>query len=236
MMDKSKPGIWITGASSGIGKAAAKEFASVGCNIFASARRVNELEKLKKEIGESQIGEYPCNVASHTNVNQAFKKITSEFSIDCLVNNAGITSFKSAEENSIKEIDDIINSNLLGSIYTIKAVLPHFKLKGSGTIINVLSFATEKTFTNSSAYTASKMGLKGYAKVLREEVREYNIRVINIIPGATETAMWSREIREKEGSRMMNAESIARIMVSAYLHKDNVVTEEIVIRPIGGDI
>jgi len=235
-MDKSKPGIWITGASSGIGKAAAKEFASVGCNIFASSRRVNELEKLKKEIGSSQVDIYPCNVASQTNVNQTFKKITAEFPINCLVNNAGITSFKSAEENSIKEINDIINSNLLGSIYTIKAVLPFMKKNGGGTIINVLSFAVKKTFINSSAYTASKMGLEGYTNVLREEVRNYNIRVLNIIPGATETPMWGRDVREKEGSRMMNTESIARIMVSAFLHKDNVVTEEIVVRPISGDI
>lgn len=235
-MDKSKPGIWITGANSGIGKAAAKEFASVGCNIFASARRVNELEKLKEEIGDLQVEVYPCNVASQTNVSQTFKKITAEYPINCLINNAGVTSFKSAEDNSIKEINEIINTNLLGSIYTIKSVLPHFKENGDGTIINVLSFATEKIFTNSSAYTASKIGLKGYTKVLREEVRDYNIRVINVIPGAIETPMWSREVREKEEGRMMNTESIARIMVSAFLHKDNVVTEEIVVRPISGDI
>jgi len=236
MMDKSKSGIWITGASSGIGWAAAKEFSSVGCNVFASARRVNELEKLAEEIGNSQVGVYPCNVASQANVNQTFKKISADYKIDCLINNAGVTSFKLAEDNSIKEINEIINSNLLGSIYTIKAVLPQMKKNGKGTIINILSFAIEKTFLNSSAYTASKMGLLGYSRVLREEVRDYNIRVMNIIPGVTETPMWSREVREKEGSRMMNAESIARIMVSSFLHKDNVVTEEIVVRPVGGDI
>jgi short-subunit dehydrogenase len=236
MMDKSKPGIWITGASSGIGRAAVKEFTSVGCNVFASARRVNELEKLAEEIGESQVGVYPCNVASQANVSQTFKKIIAEYPVNCLVNNAGVTSFKSAEDCSIREINEIINSNLLGSIYTIKAVLPFMKDNGGGTIINVLTFATEKTFLNSSAYTASKMGLKGYAKVLREEVRNYNIRVMNIIPGATETPMWDRKVREKEGNRMMDAENIARVMVSSFLHKDNVVFEEIVVRPIGGDI
>jgi short-subunit dehydrogenase len=153
-----------------------------------------------------------------------------------LINNAGQTSFKSAEDDSIKDIDDVIGTNLLGSIYTIKAVLPQMKKNGSGTIINVLSFATEKTFTNSSVYTASKMGLLGYAKVLREEVRKYNIRIINIIPGATETPIWSREKREENRERMMNPESIARLMVSVFLQTDNLVTEEIVIRPMQGDI
>jgi len=140
------------------------------------------------------------------------------------------------EENSVKEIDDVINTNLLGSIYTIKAVLPHFIRNGEGTIINVLSVVTEKTFTNSSVYSASKMGLLGYARVLREEVRKYNIRVINVIPGATETPIWTREMRDDNSERMMNPESIARLMVSAFLQSDNLVVEDIVVRPLQGDL
>jgi len=235
-MDNEKAGIWITGANSGIGKAAVKEFVSVGCNVFASARRVNELNRLTENDSESQIGIYPCNVASRANVDQTFKKISTEYKINCLINNAGITSFKSVEENSVKEIDEVINTNLLGSIYTIKAVLPHFIRNGEGTIINVLSVVTEKTFTNSSVYSASKMGLLGYARVLREEVRKYNIRVINVIPGATETPIWTREMRDDNSERMMNPESIARLMVSAFLQSDNLVVEDIVVRPLQGDL
>jgi NADP-dependent 3-hydroxy acid dehydrogenase YdfG len=235
-MNKEKAGIWITGASSGIGIATLKEFVSVGCNVFATARRINELNRLTDNDNKAQIGIYPCNVASRANVDQTFKKITSEYNVNCLVNNAGITSFKSAEENTIKEIDEIINTNLLGSIYTIKNILPHFKKIGGGTIINVLSVVTKKTFTNSSAYTASKMGLLGYTRVLREEVRKHNIRVINVIPGATDTPIWSREMREENSIRMMNPESIARLMVSAFLQSDNLVVEDIVVRPLQGDL
>ena len=235
-MSNEKIGIWITGASSGIGKAAVEEFASVGIKVFASARRITELDRLKKEIDSEHLEIYPCNVASQANVEQIFKKITSENQINCLVNNAGITSFKTAEENTIKEIDDILNTNLNGSIYTIKSVLPQMKKLGGGTIINVLSTVVAKTFKNSSVYTASKMGLLGFLKVLREEVREYNIRIVNIIPGATETAMWTRETREKHAERMMNPKSIARLMVSTFLQKDNLVAEEIVVRPIEGDL
>jgi short-subunit dehydrogenase len=233
-MDKEKAGIWITGASSGIGKATVKEFASVGCNVFASARRVTELEKLIEDGNQVEI--FPCNVASSANVNQTVKKISAEYNINCLINNAGITSFKLAEENSIKEIEEVISTNLLGSIFTIKAVLPHFKKIGGGTIINVLSIVTEKIFVNSSVYTASKMGLLGYSRVLREEVRKHNIRVINIIPGATETPIWTREMREENSERMMNPESIARTIVSAFLQSDNLVAEEIVLRPLQGDL
>ncbi|MBK9099595.1 MAG: SDR family oxidoreductase [bacterium] len=233
-----KDGIWVTGASSGIGKAIALEFAKIGCNVFVSARRAQELERLKDEAGKvgENIFPFPCNVASSTNVDQTVKKISAEFEINCLINNAGVTSFKHAADNSVNEINDIINTNLLGSIYSIKSVLPSFIKNESGTIFNVLSVVVEKVFTRSSVYAASKMGLLGYSNSLREEVRKHNIRVINIIPGATETSMWSQEIRKEKSELMMNPESIARIIVSTYLQKDNLVAEEIVLRPITGDL
>ena len=237
-MRKEKSGIWVTGASSGIGRAAAIEFAKAGTNVFASARRVNELERLNSELNEENLSVeiFPCNIASYTNVDQAVKKITANHKIDCLVNNAGITSFKLAEDNSINEINDIINTNLLGSIYTIKAVLPKMISNGGGTIINILSVVTKSTFTKSTVYSASKWGLLGYTNSLREEVRKYNIRVINIIPGATETPIWSKEVRDKNSDRMMTTEDIARVLVWAYLQKENLVTEEIVLKPIQGDL
>ncbi|MBT8378194.1 MAG: SDR family oxidoreductase [Ignavibacteria bacterium] len=233
-----KEGIWVTGASSGIGKAIASEFAKVGCNVFVSARRANELERLKEELDEYEdnIHVFPCNVASSANVEQTCKKITSDFKLNCLINNAGVTSFKSAEDNSVNEINDIINTNLIGSLYTIKSVLPVFKKSESGTIVNVLSVVVDKIFTDSALYSASKQGLLGYSKVLREEVRKHNIRVINIIPGATETPIWSQQIRKEKGELMMSPESLARVVVSSFLQKDNLVTEEIVLRPLTGDL
>ena len=233
-----KDGIWITGASSGIGKAIALEFAKIGCNVFISARRAQELERLIDEAGKTgeNIFPYPCNVASSANVDQTAKKIAKEYDLSCLINNAGVTSFKHASDNSVNEINDIINTNLLGSIYVTKSVLSTFIKNESGTIFNILSVVVSKTFTNSSVYAASKMGLLGYSNSVREEVRKHNIRVINIVPGATDTSMWSQEIRKEKSELMMNPESIARIVVSAYLQKDNLVTEEIVLRPVTGDL
>lgn len=237
MLD-TKSGIWITGASSGIGKAVTKEFARTGSDVFISSRRVTELDRLNTELNEENLTAniFPCNVASQTNVEQTFKKISASGKINCLINNAGITSFKLAEENSIQEINDIINTNLLGSIYAIKTVLPYFIKNGGGTIINILSIVVNKVFTRSSVYAASKAGLKAYTDSLREEVRKYNIRVINVIPGATETPMWSQEIRKEKAELMLTTEDIARVIVSAYLQKDNVVIEEIMLRPITGDL
>ena len=238
MIENKQDGIWITGASSGIGKSSAKEFARIGAKVFASSRRKTELDRLNDELKSEKLSVevFPCNIASSSNVEQTVKKILSNQKISCLVNNAGITSFKLAEENSINEISDIINTNLLGPIYTIKSLLPAMINEGGGTIINILSVVTKKVFTHSSAYAASKNGLMGYTNSLREEVRKYNIRVINVIPGATQTSMWSPDVREKFGDRMMTTEDIAQVIVWLYLQKGNLVTEEILLRPMLGDL
>lgn len=237
-MNENKLGVWITGASSGIGRTAAKEFAQIGAAVFASARRNTELERLKTELKKEKLNIeiLPCNVASSANVEQTVKKISAKNQIDCLINNAGITSFKAAEDNSISEIDNIINTNLLGSIYAIKSVLPLMIKKREGTIINIISTAVKKTFTQSTAYTASKMGLLGYANVLREEIRQYNIKVINVVPGATHTVMWPAEVRNEKSEKMMSTEDIARVLVWLFLQKGNLVAEEITLRPISGDL
>ncbi len=238
MNREENPTIWITGASSGIGKETAKEFARTGCSVFVSSRRLNGLERLNKELIKEKLSvkSYPCNVASSVNVEQTAKKILKDYNIDCLINNAGISSFKLAEENSIAEINDIIKTNLLGSIYTIKSVLPGMIKRKQGTIINILSIATKKVFPNGTAYAASKMGLQGYTDSLREEVRKYNIRVINIIPGATDTQMWPADIRKDKSEQMITTADVARIIVWAFLQKGNLVSEEILIRPMKGDI
>ena len=237
-MKNQSNGIWITGASSGIGKAAAKEFARTGSKVFVSSRRKTELERLNTELKDENLSVeiFPCNIASSANVDQTVKKILTTNKINRLINNAGITSFKLAEDNSINEIDDVIHTNLLGPIYSIKSVLPSMIKNGGGTIINILSVVTKKVFSQSSAYSASKHGLIGYTNSLREEVRKYNVRIINVVPGATQTPIWSSEMREKYGDRMMTPEEIAQVIVWLYLQKGNLVTEEIVLRPISGDL
>ena len=108
--------------------------------------------------------------------------------------------------------------------------------QGGGTIINILSVVTKKIFSNSTAYTASKAGLMAYTNSLREEVRRYNIKIVNVIPGATETAIWSNEVRRENAGKMMDTADIARLLVWLYLQKGNLVTEEIMVRPITGDL
>ncbi|MCU7494503.1 MAG: SDR family oxidoreductase [Ignavibacteria bacterium] len=239
-MEKKEPVVWVTGASSGIGKAAAIEFAREGFQVAASSRHESRLRLLEKEQGSESLILHliACDVSSPSSVEEALSKIISRtgLEVSCLINNAGVTSFNSAEEDSVGEIKNIIETNLLGSIYAIKAVLPGMIKRKEGTIINVLSTAAVEVLKGSSAYSASKAGLRAYSDVLREEVRKYNIKVIDILPGPTRTPMWPEEMLNKFDSNMMAPEEIARLMVSLYRNSGSLVLEKVIMKPIGGSI
>lgn len=238
-MKEEKKVIWVTGGSSGIGKAIAYNFAKINCKVYISGRRNSELERTVKEFAKEKlkIKAIPCNVASEVNVSQVVKTIIrEEGKIDCLVNNAGITTFKNVIDTSNREAKDIIDTNLLGAIFCTKNVLPYMIEKKSGLIINISSFAAKKIYPKSAVYSASKAGLNAFANCLREEVREYGIKVVNILPGPTETPMWDKEIRKVVAEKMMKPDDLAHLVVSVFLQPSNLVSEEIVVRPITGDL
>lgn len=238
-MDKKNLVVWVTGASSGIGRCAAVEFARDGFKTAVSARRVEQLELLSRELSPENLllHIFPCDISTPSSVSNALDEITSRMGeVSCLINNAGVTSFKSAEDSSLDEINEIIRTNLLGSVYTIKAVLPGMIKRKEGTIINIISTAALEVLPNSSAYSASKAGLKAYTDVLREEVRKYNIRIIDIYPGPVRTAMWPGEMLKKHGAKMMDPEEVARTILSVYNQNKTLVTEKIIMKPIGGSI
>ena len=238
MTTEKKKIVWITGASSGIGKALSLEFARNNIFVVGTARRMELLNGIKKELADygNNFEPHQLDITDYSAIDQFHKKIISSYQIDCLINNAGTTSFKKAADDSISEIENIIKVNLLGSIYTIKTILPGMIEKQSGTIINILSVVTQKVFTSSSAYTASKSGLLGYTKVLREEVRDKNIRIINVIPGATATGIWANEIINRFGDSMMDTTNIAKLVFKLYSERNNMVVEEIILRPLKGDL
>jgi len=230
--------VWITGAGSGIGKELTLEFIKNGFTVIGTSRRIDLLNSLKNNLGDKQnyFHTYKLDISDDKAVEGFYESAAQRFEIDCLINNAGITSFTKAENDSIELIKNIINVNLLGGIYTIKSVLEGMLERKSGTIINILSVATQKVFTLSSAYSASKSGLLAYTNVLREEVRDKNIRIINISPGPTETPIWPERTINKYTEKMMNPADLAKLVFYLYSEKSNLVAENVVVRPITGDL
>ncbi len=234
-----RPVVWVVGASRGIGKEIAKEFGSIGCEVCLSGRNARELESVVAEIVHlgGRAHAFPCNITSPRTILATVVRISNRVGdVDVLVNNAGVTVFKSFQDTSLSEFHQIIATNLEGQIACTKAVLPSMIERKSGWIFNILSTASIMTFEGSAAYTATKAGMLGLSKVLREELRPSLVKVVNVMPGPTDTAMWSRSDRRRLSKKMMAPKSVAEAVLAAYQLPPDVVPEEIVLRPIGGNI
>lgn len=231
--------IVITGASSGIGKELVRKAISAQFSVFALARREDELQSLQKSISVSAAQSLlikKCDISNINEVREAIHSIPDEYAVHSLINNAGITSFSLAEDDSIDTIDEIIAINLMGSIYMIKSILPRMIKQHDGRIVNISSVVTKKILTKSSVYSASKSGLLAYSAVLREEVRKHGIKVLDIIPGPTETPIWANSVRDKYSSRMMKPDEVAHVIINLIKEDSSVIPEELILRPIEGDL
>lgn len=234
-----RPVVWVTGASRGIGREIARQFAFLGCEVCLSSRNRKRLETTAKEIiklgGRAHV--FPLDVKNHKSIPLVVKEIQKKIGqVDVLINNAGVTVFKTFIDTTLGEFKNIVQTNLSGPIECIKAVLPGMIKRKDGWIINIVSDAVIKTVEGSAAYTASKSGLLALGKVLREEVRKFNIKIVNVLPGAASTDMWNPKMRKKYSSRMMKAKSVAEAILSVYQMPDDVVVDEIVVRPVLGDL
>ncbi len=229
---------WITGAATGIGRALSKVFVKNGFNVLGSSRKESQLERFQKEL-LSEKGKFifePADISKIEDLKRINEKIENNYNIDCLINNAGMTAFKLVTDTTSKEVEEIISANLIGAIHTTKSVLSKMIERNRGTIINILSAAATKVFTKSGVYAASKAGLLAFSNVLREELRGTNIRIINVLPGATKTPIWPNHVLEKSTGKMMSPEELARIIFEFYSIKSNMVVEEITVKPITGDL
>ena len=231
--------VWITGASRGIGAAIARAFAASGARVVLTGRDVRALRQNARQIGAigGTAAAVRCDVERETSVASAFKKITKKFKqVDVLVNNAGVTYFKPFAKTTVKDFDHVMATNLRGVFLCMKSVLPGMVKRGNGIIINIVSVSATTTFRNSSAYAATKAGVLALSRNARAEVRKSGVRIINILPGAVETEMWDRHERKKYHNRMMQPEDVAEVVVSVVRQPERVLTEEIVIRPLEGDL
>ena len=239
-METKKPRVtWITGASTGIGRALADVFTSRGDTVIASARTESKLNELYRQIsaarGTCEI--IKCDVQSVASVFEAVKKILELHGhIDVLINNAGVTYFKDFMDTSIEEFDHVINTNLRGIFLTMKAVLPTMLQTQNGLVFNILSYVVKEVYTKSAAYSSSKAGAEAMMNVLRSEVRRQGINIVNVYPGAVSTPIWRQDQLEKFGSQMLTPEQVAEMLYQVSIQPPSLMVEEIVLRPQGGDL
>tara|TARA_B100000886_G_scaffold328824_1_gene277567 strand:+ start:492 stop:1244 length:753 start_codon:yes stop_codon:yes gene_type:complete len=186
-MEKNQKKIWITGASSGIGKAVALKFASEGWRVAISARR----EKLLDELAKNQnIKSFPLDVTNQTQIRSVFKNILNEFGdLDICLFSSGTYEPKDEQSIDPDKIKNVINVNFLGVIDCVKVVEDYFKNKKSGHISIVSSIAGYRGLPNSSGYGPSKAALTNFSESIYFDFKKFGVRISVISPGFIKTPL-----------------------------------------------
>ena len=232
---KSKLAV-ITGGSRGIGLAIARAFGGEGYQVIIMGRDRRKLQAAVREFGdkESQTEIQVCDVTDPASVDTAFGEIKRHHkTIDVLVNNAGIAhSLTEVGKLDPKIWKQVIETNLTGMFLVTRAALP--LMKAGGTIVNNLSVAAIHSFSGMAAYNASKAGAMGFTNVLREELRERGIRVLALLPGATDTDIWSQFWPNAPREKMVSPDTVAKAVLLAVSAPANTAIEEIRLGPAAG--
>lgn len=228
----------VTGASKGIGKAVARAFAAQGLNLALTARSKDDLTKVQQEI-EKEFG-VSCHVytadLSKKEETKAFAQFVKSLNeeVEVLVNNTGtfVQGQLMTEEDGALEHQ--IHTNLYSAYWLTRELFDLLKKAGKAHVFNMCSIASLQAYAGSGSYSISKFALLGFSKSLREELKPHKIKVTSIMPGATYTSSWEGvDIPE---SRFMKASDVADVVLSAYKLSPSAVVEDIVMRPLEGDI
>lgn len=231
-----KPGVvLVTGASRGLGTAITECFVRSGFHVVGVARSRDFLGPLRDEFGD-RVTAWSCDVRSVPEVKRIAELVESRWGyLDVLVLNAGVGYVEPLETMKLEHWKETIDVNLTAAFTVTRACLPLLRKSGRPHIFAVNSVAARRGFAGWGAYCASKHGLLGFTDALREELRDKGIKVTSIVSGAVQTSFWDRVDTGFDRSRMIEPASIAELLLQTYRQATDAVTEEIVIKPAGGD-
>lgn len=213
----------ITGGGSGIGLAIARLFVQSGYSVVITGRDAKRLQSASATISsdKKKVICIPCDVRDPASVTKLFREVSKHHStIDVLINNAGVSHALAPVDQLPVEIwREVIDTNLTGTFLVTRSALP--LMRAGGTIVNNLSVAAVQPFSGFSAYNASKFGALGFTHALREELRKRGIRVLALLPGATDTEIWSQFWPDAPREKMISAETVAQAVLHAVSAPEN---------------
>jgi NADP-dependent 3-hydroxy acid dehydrogenase YdfG len=229
----------VTGASSGIGAATARALAAAGATVVAGARRVDRLKELAA-TADGEVVPVELDVADQESVRAAVATAVDRFGgLDVVVNNAGVMLSGPIVGADTAEWDRMVRTNLLGTLYTTHAALPHL-LARKGTLVQISSTSGRVASAMGGVYAATKFGVNAFTESLRQEVTEQGVRVVTIEPGMVDTELADhiaddgiRDMaRKMAGSmRTLRAEDVAAAVLYAVGQPGHVSVNEILLRP-----
>jgi len=229
----------ITGASKGIGKAVAVKLAREGFNVAICARNPATLEQAAAEIRTANpavtVLALPVDMGKKEAVLAFADKVKSTFgTVDILVNNAGIFIPGLLAEQEEGLLEEVMAVNVYSAYHLTRQLLGDMKARKKGHIFNMCSTASYISHPNGGVYGITKFALLGFSKNLREELKPHNVKVTSLSPGPTLTASW--EGFDAPPRRMMDPEDVANVLWGAYTLSEQAVVEEVIMRPMLGDI
>lgn len=233
----------ITGATSGIGKATAQEFAKHKIRLILCGRREERLQSLKEELSKfTEVTTLQFDVSKKEEVISAIESLPENFKkIDILINNAGNAhGLSTIQDGNMDDWDAMLDINVKGLLYVTKAIIPQMIAQNEGFIVNIGSTAGKEVYKNGNVYCASKFAVNALNKSMRLDLNDYNIRVSAIHPGMVETEF--SEVRFKgdteraksvySGLKPLQASDIADIIYFVISRPYYVNIEELVVYPI----
>ncbi len=228
----------ITGASKGIGKAVAERFASERFDLIIIARTGADLDNVKREFEERfdiQCLTFAADLSVNSEANAFCDFVLAQNTpIDVLVNNTGVFIQGELMNEPDGALEKQINTNLYSAYWVTRGLIRSIQMASAAHIFNVCSIASLTAYAGSGSYSISKFALLGFSKSLREELKKDRIKVTSIMPGATYTSSW--EGVDLPESRFMGAKDVADTIWSAYSLSPSAVIEDIIMRPLEGDI
>lgn len=230
--------IVVSGGTKGIGKAIIERFSANGFNIITCSRNLSDLEALKADIENkynNSVHIVKADLSRQEEVKnfvQSILNITDH--VDVLVNNSGVFIPGQIHTEEEGTLEKMIDTNLYSAYHLSRGLIPSMKKQGAGHIFNMCSIASITAYASGGSYSISKFAMYGMSKSLREELKEFNIRVTAVLPGATYTASWEGVDIPEE--RFMKSEDVAEAVYAAHQMSPSSVMEEVVIRPQLGDL
>jgi 3-hydroxy acid dehydrogenase/malonic semialdehyde reductase len=236
--------VFITGASSGIGRSCAQAFAGAGAKLVLAARRKKRLEKLAAELKgqfntETYIGE--LDVRDNRAVAKFYKKLPTEWrQIDILINNAGLSrGLNKLYEGQLEDWEEMIDTNVKGLLYVSRTVLPGMVERKKGTVINIGSIAGHDVYQGGNVYCATKHAVDALTKGMRMDLVDTSIRVCTIDPGLVETEFSevrfhgdkARAKKTYQNMKPLTPEDIADAVLFAATRPPHVQVAELIIMP-----
>lgn len=223
---------YITGGTKGIGFGIAKILSNQGIRVAISGRKQEDVEKAAAEISSdaSKVLGIVSNVRNFEAEENAVSEIKNHFGqLDYVVANAGMGVFKPVDELSVDEWNDMIETNLTGLFYTLKASVEELK-KSEGYFISISSLAGTNFFEKGSGYNASKFGAVGFTQAAMIDLRKYNIKVSTIMPGSVSTNFNGNEPSEKD-SWKIQPEDLGNLVLDIFKMNPRSLPSKIEIRP-----